>query len=244
VTPTTIALALAIGLGMGLLGGGGSILAVPALTFLLHFPPKDAVATSLAVIGLTAAAGAAGSFVRGVLPLTVALTVGLSATVGAYGGGIAGARLPDQIQLSLLAVLMLTAAVVLWRRPDVERPPVTRERPAVLAAIGMATGILTGLVGVGGGFLIVPALVIGAGLTMQKAAAASLFAIALAAGAALPGYLATLSLSWAFILPFAAMASIAAVIGGVAAQHLPQRRLQQAFACALVVLATYVMIKS
>jgi uncharacterized membrane protein YfcA len=244
VTPTTIALALAIGLAMGLLGGGGSILAVPVLTFLLHFPPKDAVATSLAVIGLTAAAGAAGSFVRGVLPFTVALTVGLSATIGAYAGGIAGAQLPDRVQLSLLTVLMLIAAVVLWRRPTIERPPVARERRAVLALIGVVTGILTGLVGVGGGFLLVPALVIGAGLTMQKAAAASLFAIALAAGAALPGYLATLSLSWAFILPFAAMASIAAVMGGVAAQYLPQRRLQQAFAYALVVLASYVLIRS
>ena len=69
-TLTALGLAIAMGFGMGLLGGGGSIVAVPALTFLLHFPPKDAVATSLAVVGLAAAAGALGSFVRGVLPLS------------------------------------------------------------------------------------------------------------------------------------------------------------------------------
>ena len=81
---------------MGILGGGGSIIAVPALTFLLHLPPKDAVVTSLAVVGLAATAGAIGGLLRGVVPIAVALTVGVPATLGAYLGAMAGARISDR----------------------------------------------------------------------------------------------------------------------------------------------------
>jgi len=79
VTATGITLALIIGLGMGLLGGGGSLVAVPAFSFLMHFPPKDAVVTSLAIVGVAAAAGAAAGLMRRVLPVSTALIVGVSA---------------------------------------------------------------------------------------------------------------------------------------------------------------------
>ena len=242
-TLTAIAVALATGFGMGLLGGGGSLVAVPALTFLLHFPPKDAVATSLAVVGFGAAAGALGGFIRGVLPMTIAITVGLSATVGAFAGGAAGARLPDQIQLSILAIVMLVAALAMWR-PGQRTVPASRRAPGFLIALGLGIGALTGLVGVGGGFLMVPALVLGAGLPLPKAAATSLFVIALSALSALPNYASRTTLSWTFIVPFALLAGGAAIAGGAVADRLPQRRLQQAFAIALVVLASYVLIQA
>ena len=238
-TLTAFALAIAMGFGMGLLGGGGSIVAVPALTFLLYFPPKDAVAMSLAIVGLAAAAGALGSFVRGVLPLRIAITVGLSATVGALGGGAAGARLSDEVQLTLLSMVMFGAAVAMWRPQP--REGSTRERTLpLLIGLGLAIGALTGLVGVGGGFLIVPALVLFAGLPLPKAAAASLFVITLSTLSALPNYLGRTTLSWTFIAPFALAAGVAAIGGGMVAHRLPQRRLQQAFAVTLVVLASYV----
>jgi hypothetical protein len=239
-TLTAIALAIGIGFGMGLLGGGGSIVAVPALTVLLHLPQKDAVATSLVIVGCAAAAGALGSFVRGVLPLTVAITVGLSATVGAFAGGVAGARLPDQAQLLMLSAVMFGAAAAMWR-PQPQPPSTPARRPARLIALGLAVGALTGLVGVGGGFLIVPALVLVAGLPLPKAAAASLFVIALSALSALPGYAGRTTLSWSFIVPFAIIAGIATIGGGVVAHRLPQRRLQQAFAIILVLLGGYLV---
>jgi uncharacterized membrane protein YfcA len=238
-TLTALGLAIAMGFGMGLLGGGGSIVAVPALTFLLHFPPKDAVATSLAVVGLAAAAGALGGFLRGVLPLTIAITVGLSATVGAVAGGAAGARLSDQTQLTMLSIVMCGAAVAMWRPRPLERSAPRRRLP-FLIVLGLAIGALTGLVGVGGGFLIVPALVLFTGLPLAKAAAASLFVITLSALAALPNYAGRTSLSWTFIIPFALAAGMAAIAGGMVAHRLPQRRVQQAFAVTLVLLASYV----
>lgn len=241
-TLTAIAVALVIGFGMGLLGGGGSIVAVPALTFLLHFPPKDAIVTSLAVVGLAAAAGAVGGLVRGVLPLSIALTVGLSATIGAFAGGVAGARLSDHVQLSILALVMFGAAVAMWRpRPIRPRPP--RGAP-YLIALGLVIGALTGLVGVGGGFLIVPALVLGAGVPLPKAAAASLFVIMLSALSALAGYAGHASIAWNFVAPFAVVAGAAAIAGGAIAHRVPQQRLQQAFAVTLVILGSYVLIQA
>jgi uncharacterized protein len=239
-TLTSLGLALAIGFGLGLLGGGGSIVAVPALTFLLHFPAKDAVATSLVVVGFAAAAGAVGSYLRGVLPMTVAVTVGLSATVGATAGSAVGARLSDHTQLMILATVMFGAAVALWRAQPALRPEGSRRWPFMIA-LGVGVGALTGLVGVGGGFLIAPALVLGAGLPLPKAAAASLFIIMLSALSALPNYAGRTSLSWSFIVPFAIVAGGAAIAGGIVAHRLPQRRLQRAFAAALVLLASYVL---
>ena len=240
-TVTAAALALAIGLGMGLLGGGGSLVAVPAFVFLLHLPQKDAVVTSLAVVGLAAGAGAVGAFVRGAIPVTVALVVGASAIVGAYAGGLAGARLADQVQVTILGVVMLVAAVGLWRQPDRRGSRATRAPMAVLALLGAAVGALTGLVGVGGGFLIVPALVIGAGLPMREAASASLFVIMLAALSALAGYAGEVTPAWPFILPLAVVAAAGTLAGSTVAWRLPQRRLQQAFSIALVALASFML---
>lgn len=237
-------LALLIGLSMGLLGGGGSIIAVPALTFLLHFPPKDAVVTSLAIVGAAAATGAISAWLRGVLPFTLAAVVGTAATAGAYLGAIAGARIADQTQLMILASIMFVAAFVLWRKAGDAASGPPRTAWLMLSALGVSVGMITGLVGVGGGFLIVPALVIGVRLPIRQAAAASLFVIALAAFAAIPGYLGRVTLDWSFIGPFAAVAACGVLAGGLAAQYLPQRRLQQAFAAALIVLGSYVLARA
>jgi uncharacterized membrane protein YfcA len=242
-TITAVILALGLGFGMGILGGGGSIVAVPALTFAMHFAPKDAVAISLAVVGLAAAAGAAGSYLRGVLPIGMAITVGLSAMAGAVAGAAIGAGLADRVQLSILAIVMIAAAIAMWR-PAAIVPRITRHGLPFLVAIGGSIGVLTGLVGVGGGFLIVPALVIGAGVPLPKAVATSLFVIMLSTVAALPNYAGHTTLNWSFIAPFALVASLAAIAGGIVAHRLPQRRLQQAFAVTLGILATYVLVKA
>lgn len=241
-TPAAALLALLIGLLMGVLGGGGSIIAVPALTFLLHFPPKEAVVTSLAIVGAVAATGAVSAFARGATPIAVAAVVGVAATAGAYAGGIAGAQLADRTQLLLLAVIMLIAALVLWRKSDDQQlsgPP--RTHLVLLIALGVFVGAITGVVGVGGGFLIVPVLVIGARQPLQQAAGTSLFVIALAAFAAIPAYAERVTLDWSFIAPFVAVGACGVIAGGVISQYLPQRRLQRAFAAALVVLASYVL---
>jgi uncharacterized membrane protein YfcA len=243
-TPTVIAVAMAMGLGMGLLGGGGSIIVVPALTFLLHFPAKDAVATSLVVVGLVAATGAAAAFARGALPMLTAMTVASAATIGSLVGSAAGAHLADRTQLTLLGVMMFAAAIAMWQRPSTASDDDRQPQTALLVAIGVTVGALTGLAGVGGGFLIVPALVGAARLPIKSAAAASLLVITIAAWSAIPNYLSQTTLRWSFIAPFAGVAAIGVVAGGIIGHRLPQRPLQQAFAIVLVIVGSYVLIQA
>jgi uncharacterized membrane protein YfcA len=243
ISPLTALVALALGLGMGVLGGGGSIVAVPVLTFVVGFAPKDAVVASLAIVAVAASAGAASALMRGVLPVRLALTVGVSAVAGGTAGGAIGARLSDHLQLILLAIVMFGAAIVMWRLPA---PATGEQQPAALrlGAIGLVTGAITGLVGVGGGFLIVPALAATIGLPMRRAAAASLFVMTLAALAALLRYTGQATLHWAFVAPFAAIAAAGSVAGGLVAHRLPQRRLQQGFSVALVILGSFLLLKA
>jgi uncharacterized protein len=243
-TPMALALAVVIGGVIGLLGGGGSILAVPAFTFVLGLSPKQAVVTSLAVVGFAAAVGAVRGMVRGVVPPALALTVGGSAMVGSYGGSLAGTRLSDHTQLQVLAIVMVAAAITIWRQPDTAIVRVDHPSPWLLAAIGLSTGVLTGIAGIGGGFLIVPALVVAAGMTMQRAAAASMVVIALAAMAALAGYFTSATFDWALIVPLAAIAAAATLAGARLASGLPQRMLQRAFAVSLVIIGSWVWVRA
>lgn len=243
-TPTAAVLAMAIGLVLGVLGGGGSILAVPALTMLLHFPQKEAVVISLSMVAIAASAGAAGAFMRGTLPLRAGLVVGLAATVGAFIGGFAGARLADATQLRLLGIVMLVAATLMFRRPVMHSSTAAPRSVPVLLLVGFPLGMLTGLIGVGGGFLIVPALVIVARLPMREAAGASLVVITMAAASGLAGYLGNTPVALSFVIPFATTAAAATMAGGWVAHRLPQHRLQQVFAGTLVVLGSYVLIRS
>lgn len=240
-TLTAAVLALVIGGAMGLLGGGGSIVAIPAFTFLLHQSPKEAVVTSLAVVGLAAAAGATGHLFRGVVPIRTAATVGAAAMAGAYAGGAIGAQLSDRWHLVLLGPVMLGAGVLLLWLPGHLHTVRTTRSNAVLALIGVAVGTFTGLVGVGGGFLMVPALVLFAGLDMHEAAAVSLAVIAVSALSGLLAYLGHASLAWPFIGGLAAIASAGTLAGSMAARRLPQQHLQRAFAMSLMVMGALVL---
>lgn len=242
-TPAAFAVALVMGALMGLLGGGGSIVAVPALTLLLGLPAKDAVVTSLLVVGIAAVAGAISAWLRGLLPVAIAFVVGGSAMVGALGGGMVGAQLPDHAQLMILAIVMVVAAVVLWMHPSVADVAPRSPNLAVLGGTGVGIGALTGLVGVGGGFLMVPAMVLAGGLPMSEAAGVSLFVIALSAASALPAYAAHAHLQWHFVGPFALTTSAVVLAAGPLAARLPQRLLQQAFAVTLVILSTYLLLR-
>ncbi len=243
-TLTAATLAMGIGVVMGLLGGGGSILAVPALTLLLHFTPKEAVVISLSVVAIAATAGAIGSFIRGTLPLAVGLIVGVAATAGALIGGFAGAQLADVTQIRILGSVMLLAATLMFWHPVIDSSSPPRRAVPILLTLGFPLGILTGLIGVGGGFLIVPALVVVARLSMRDAVGASLVVMAMAALSGLAGYLGHTPLALSFLVPFALVAAAATVAGGMIAHHLPHQRMQQVFATALVVLGSYVLIRS
>lgn len=157
-------LALVIGLALGLLGGGGSILTVPVLVYVLGYSMKIAVPLSLVVVGVTSGFGVAAHHRAGTVQWSAAAAFGPTALLGAFLGAKLALQVSSRFQLMVFAVLMIAAAVSMYLGPIWARGSAEIARPArplpVLAALGAAVGTLTGLVGVGGGFLYVPALVL------------------------------------------------------------------------------------
>src|SRR5215211_5313571 len=180
-------LAALMGLSLGLLGGGGSILAVPILKYVVGFEAKEAIASSLAVVGLTSLFGAIGHWRGGNVSVRVALVFGAVAMAGTYLGARLAVFVSGSAQLALFAAVMLLAAYFMFREngPDpAEEEPDGRSSGkrmpyALIVVEGLAVGVLTGLVGVGGGFLIVPALVVLGKVPMREAVGTSLLVIAM-----------------------------------------------------------------
>jgi uncharacterized membrane protein YfcA len=247
----SVGLGFVIGLLLALLGGGGSILTVPVFVYVLGFGAKESIAMSLAVVGVTSVVGAAGHWRLGHVRLQVALLFGIVAMVGTYAGTRLATRLTGAEQLTIFAVaIVVAAAVMLVRRPmDPEHsraepsPGPSTSSVAFIAAQGLGVGLLTGLIGIGGGFLIVPALVWG-GLALPQAIGTSLMAIAMNCAVGFYGYVGQVQIAWA---PMALLA--AGMIPGIATgtyviQFIPQRVLRPAFAVFLFVLAAYMLYRT
>ncbi len=237
---------LAVGISLGLLGGGGSILAVPVLVYLMGYPASVAVPLSLPVVGLTAAIGAAMRWRRGQLQVRTALLFGSVAMVVAYLSARFGTGIPDRIRLILFAVVMLAAATAMWLRANrsgkasqsATPQPTSRSWLIVAAAV---VGMLTGVVGVGGGFMIVPALVGVLGLPMATATATSLAVIAMNSVAATAGWAGVMSIDVATIATISAAALVGMVTGTALAPKFQQNTLVRGFAILLVTVAVVIL---
>lgn len=245
-----LALAALIGLSLGILGGGGSILTVPIFVYILGFGAKEAIAMSLAVVGATSLFGAVSHWRAGNVNLRVALIFGIVAMVGTYLGARLAVFFSGAAQLALFAVVMLLAAYFMFRgrrEPDGGKAtPEARERAGgmplgLIVLEGIAVGVLTGLVGVGGGFLIVPALVLLGKIPMKEAVGTSLLVIALKSFAGFYGYLGQVEVAWGFMAAFTAVAVVGIVIGTAVVRRIPQRALQRAFAVFLMVMGTWLL---
>ena len=239
-----------IGLALGALGAGGSILTVPVLVYAMGTPVQTATGTSLAIVGLNALAGATMHLRRGrALPRT-GLAFGASGLLGALAGAWVNHQVRGELVLVLFAGLMVVVAAGMLRRlpaagsaePFVERfTPVGWAR---IGVIGLGIGLLTGFFGVGGGFLIVPALVLVLGLPMTLAVGTSLLAIALNAAWGLLGYLQFGSLDMPVTTTFVAGGVFGLVFAGRLAGRLPEHRLRLSFAVLVLALASYTLARS
>lgn len=244
---TGLALAMLIGMLLGLLGGGGSILTVPVLVYALGYTPKAAIAMSLAVIGVTSLVGAAIHARLGNVRMSTAATFGLPAMVGALVGAKLAAFLTGGAQLVLLGVVLLAAAGSMLRSHPVTSDDVAPPAPmrrALLVPIALSVGILTGLVGVGGGFLVVPALVLLARVPMRQAVGTSLLVIAMNSAAGFVGYLGAVELDTVFLGSFTAAAIVGVLAGTVVIARIPQATLKRAFAVLLLIMGGFVLYKN
>lgn len=244
-----IALGLVIGVSLGALGGGGSILAVPALVYGLGQPVRDAVPTSLMVVGGSAVAGALSHLRSGKVPWRSALLFGAAGIAGSFGGAWMNRRFEENVLLIGFSALMVVAAGAMLRKsaPRDEASAVKscenawRERPAMVIAVGIGVGVLTGLFGVGGGFILVPAWTLAMGCPVQVSVGASLLVIVLNSAGGLVAHLGSGSIDLVVALPFTAAAIAGAVAGERLADRVAGARLTRWFAYLLVGVALFVL---
>ena len=242
--------AIAIGISLGLLGSGGSILTVPVLVYLLGQDEKVAIAGSLAIVGTIALIGSLPYLRDRLIDPRAVVLFGVPGMIGTYAGAWLAAYVPGIAQLALFALVMLTAAWFMLRPIPLEdganRTPRAHWK---IALDGLVVGVLTGLVGVGGGFLIVPALVLLGGLSMHRAVATSLVIIALKSYSGFWKYLdvlhdQNLELDWPTIGLVTALGIAGSFAGKQLASRIQQERLRHIFGVFLIVMGIYILARS
>lgn len=242
-----LALSVVIGLSLGVLGGGGSILTVPILVYVAGFEAKEAIAASLFVVGVTSAVSVFSHARGGRVMWRTGLIFGAAGMAGAFVGGLLGGHIPGQILLIAFAVMMVATSVAMLRgrkKKSDANAPVKHELPLGRVLLdGAVVGLVTGLVGAGGGFLVVPALALLGGLPMSIAVGTSLVVIAMKSFAGLAGYLTTVQLDWGVTLGVTAAAIAGTVIGSKLAGRIPEEALRKAFGWFVLAMGTFVLIQ-
>jgi uncharacterized membrane protein YfcA len=239
------ALALFIGLSLGLLGGGGSILTVPILVYVVKLPAHEAIATSLLVVGTTSAAAVISHARAGRVMWRTGVVFGVAGMVGAFGAGRFAKLIPASVLLGLFGAMMLVTAVAMLRgRKKTAGAPAGERRELPLGKVlaeGLIVGAVTGLVGAGGGFLVVPALVLLGGLSMEVAVGTSLVVITLKSFAGFLGYLGSTPVQWDVAGYVTAAAVVGSFLGGRLAGRFAPEVLRQGFAWFVVAMATFIL---
>jgi uncharacterized membrane protein YfcA len=248
--------AVLIGVTLGLIGGGGSILTVPALVYLVGVAPVPATAYSLFIVGLTALVGAVVYMRKGLVSYRTAVVFGVPAFLAVFAtrsliipalpvelfsiGGFAVSR--DLGIMLLFAALMLAASVTMIRRGtrDGEEGEISYNYPMIFLE-GIVVGVLTGLVGAGGGFLIIPALVVLARLPMKLAVGTSLLIIAAKSLIGFTGDMMTMSIDWRFLGIFSVFAIGGILAGSWLTRFVPGSRLKPAFGWFTLAMGVYII---
>lgn len=241
--------ALIIGLSLGLFGSGGSILTVPVLLYLLHQEPQVAIASSLLIVAGISLFGSAQNALKRLISWRHVFFFGVPGVLGTWLGALAGLAVDARWQLLVFALLMAVAAWMMWRArlPEFGAPVVIK--PAKVMLEGLVVGGITGFVGVGGGFLIVPALVLLGGLSLPIGVATSLVIIAIKSLVGFAQYYVPMvNAGYVFDMTVIVTMIIAGVLGSFAGawlgQRLPKQKLQRGFAIFLVVMAIVVIYQS
>lgn len=243
------ALAIIVGFVLGLLGGGGGVLTVPILVYGLHLPVKAAVPTSLCVVGLVAVIGFLSHLRHGNVALRVAAVFAPFAVVAAFAGARIAKYVPSDVQLIVFAIVGLVASFFMIRGRRVTTPTGAYRfdaKPRTIALLGLqatGVGLLTGIIGIGGGFLIVPALVLVAKVPMRLAVGTSLLVITMNALGGFAGYIGHAPIDWRIIAWFTAFAVVGTVAGTFASTRVPQQRLRQVFGVLLFGVSLFVLYK-
>jgi len=240
--------ALAVGITLGLLGSGGSILTVPVLVYLVDEPEKVAIAESLGIVGMISLAGFIPYALKKQVHWQSILYFGAPGIAGTYFGSVMAAFVSGKLQLVVFAVVMLVAAIMMFLNNNPEPKPVSEYHIVKwqLGLQGFGVGSLTGFIGVGGGFMIVPALVLLAGLPITLSVGTSLAIISLNSFSGFLKHLDVLQqfdlgIDWSLILIFSAIGAAGSFVGKKIGDRIPQNELKKGFAAFLVLMAAYII---
>jgi uncharacterized membrane protein YfcA len=240
--PLAVGLAILVGISLGLLGGGGSILTVPLLVYVAEVDAKQAIATSLLVVGVASAVGLIAHARAGRVRWRIGALFGVAGMAGAYVGGVVARFIPGRVLMIGFAVVMVAAGVAMLRGRKSARVPGNR-RVLVIRSLaqGMVVGLMSGLVGAGGGFLIVPALAMLGGLPVPVAVGTSLLVIAMQSFAGLGGHLASVQIDWRLGGLVTIAAVIGALTGGLLTARIDPNTLRKAFGWLVFLTASVIL---
>lgn len=253
---------IAIGLSLGLIGGGGSILTVPVLVYLFHIEPVLATAYSLFIVGLTSAVGSVNFFQKGLVNIKTAIVFGIPSIIAVFATrAYIVPAIPKEVftidgfvvtksllMMLLFAVIMIAASYSMIRKDkpkantDAEPEVQVFNYPFIILE-GAVVGILTGLVGAGGGFLIIPALVVLSKLPMKEAVGTSLVIIAAKSLIGFFGEGGETAIDWVFLAQVSAFAIVGIFIGGALSKKIDGAKLKPAFGWFVLVMGIYIIIK-
>ncbi|HAN46092.1 MAG TPA: permease [Cyanobacteria bacterium UBA8156] len=240
------ALAVAIGVSLGLLGGGGSILAVPILVYVMGVPGKAAIALSLMVVGVASVVGAVPHYLQGNVNLRTALLFSPTAMAGSYLGARLAALpvVTPQFQLLGFTAMMFVAAFLMIRKPETPDRPGGAHPYWQIGLEGLGVGALTGFVGIGGGFMVIPALVLLGNTPMKEAVGTSLVIIALKSATGVLGYLGTVPIDGGLALTFTGAAVLGMGFGVGLSWVVPAKSLEKSFGYFVLAVATFLLIQN
>lgn len=249
-----------IGLSLGLIGGGGSILTVPVLVYLFGVPPLLATSYSLFIVGSTSLIGAANNLRKGEVSLKAALVFGTTSIVTVFATRkflipvipkdlctVGGVTITEPfLTMVLFGILMLLSSfTMITGTKDADQEPAEKgdySQGFKLLAYGISIGLVTGLLGAGGGFLLIPALVLFIGLPMKKAVGTSLLIIALNSLIGFLGDLGHFTIDWGFLLLIALIAAGGVLLGGRIARLIPAGSLKKGFGWFVMVMGIWVLV--
>ena len=239
-----------VGFSLGLVGGGGSILAVPLMVYVVGVPePHVAIGTSAIAVAANAAVNLSNHARGGTVIWSCALTFAAAGVVGAFGGSILGKMMDGQRLLALFALLMLVIAVLMLKtrsRIGLSDVRMNMTNMPAIAGLGLATGTLSGFFGIGGGFLIVPALMLATGMPIMNAVSSSLVAVTAFGLTTAASYAWSGLISWGLASLFVAGGIAGGLLGTRLAQHLSARRgaLNMVFAAVIIAVALYMLARN
>jgi uncharacterized membrane protein YfcA len=239
-----------VGFSLGLVGGGGSILAVPLMVYVVGVPDAHlAIGTSAIAVAANAAVNLSSHARGGTVRWSCALTFAAAGIIGAFVGSIFGKMLDGQKLLALFALIMLVIAMLMLKTrsrvglPDVQ---ISWSNMPAIVGLGLATGTLSGFFGIGGGFLIVPALMLATGMSIMNAVSSSLVAVTAFGLTTATSYAYSGLVSWPLAGLFVAGGVVGGLIGTRSARHLAARRgaLNTVFATVIIAVALYMLARN